>query len=140
MTIEPYLYFEGRAEEAANFYKTIFDFEPQILRFKDCPVPLPAGALPPGGEDKIMHMHMKIGDSNVLASDGRCGGKANFEGFALTYQAKDEADVDRVFNALLDGGSVRMPLDKTFFSSRFGMLTDRFGVGWIVMAPAALAA
>jgi PhnB protein len=135
MTIQPYLFFEGCAEEAAAFYQKIFGAEPpMILRYKDSPVP--AEHTPPGAENKVLHMSMKIGDSIVLGSDGHCSGAPGFQGFALTYTAKDEADADRVFDALSDCGAVRMPLGKTFFSPRFGMAADRFGVAWMVIVPA----
>lgn len=134
MTIQPYLFFEGRAEEAAAFYRDALGAELQMLmRYKDCPEPPREGMVPPGAENKVMHMSMKIGDSIVLGSDGHCSGTPGFQGFGLTYAAKDVAEADRVFGALSDGGSVRMPLGKTFFSPRFGMLVDRFGVSWMVI-------
>jgi len=91
--------------------------------------------MPPGIENKVMHATLRIGDSTIMASDGHCSGNAPFQGFSLTISAKDEADAGRIFAALSDGGQVRMPLTKTFFSPRFGMLADRFGVGWMVIAP-----
>ncbi len=137
MTIQPYLYFEGRAEEAAGFYQKVFGAELQMLmRYKDSPDPFPEGMIPPGAENKIMHMSMKIGDSIVLGSDGHCSGALAFQGFSLTYLAKDVGDADRAFEALSDGGAVRMPLSKTFFAPRFGMVADRFGVLWNVIVPA----
>lgn len=137
MTIQPYLFFEGRAEEAVAFYQTVFGAELQMLmRYKDSPDPHPEGMIPPGAENKVMHMSMKIGDSIVLGSDGHCTGKPGFQGFSLTYLAKDVGDADRVFEALSDGGALRMPLGKTFFSPRFGMVADRFGVLWMVIVQA----
>ena len=137
MPVQPYLFFEGRAEEAAGFYQKVFGAELQMLmRYKDSPQPCPEGMIPPGAEGKVMHMSLKIGDGEVMGSDGRCSGKADFEGFSLSYPAKDAADADRVFAALADGGEVQMPLGKTFFSPRFGMVTDRFGVPWMVIVPA----
>ncbi len=134
MAIQPYLFFEGRAEEAAGFYQKVFGAELQMLmRYKDSPDPCPEGMIPPGAENKVMHMSLKIGDAIVLGSDGHCSGEPAFQGFALTYVAKDAADADRVFGALSDGGAVRMPLGKTFFSPRFGMVADRFGVLWNVI-------
>jgi PhnB protein len=135
MTIQPYLFFEGRAEEAAAFYQKALGAELQMLmRYKDSPDPLPEGMISPGWESKVMHMSMKIGDSIVMGSDG-CGSeeKIGFKRFALSYAAKGAADADRVFSALSDGGAVRMPQGKTFFSPRFGMVEDRFGVLWMVI-------
>ena len=134
MKIEPYLFFNGRTEEALAFYKSAVGAESTMLmRFKDSPDPPPPGMVPPGSENKVMHASMKIGDSMVMASDGDCAGKPNFQGFSLTYNAKDAAEADRVFAALSQGGEVRMPLGKTFFSPRFGMCADKFGVGWMVI-------
>jgi PhnB protein len=137
MTIQPYLFFEGRADEAVIFYQKVFGAELQmLLRFKDSPDPLPEGAIPPGWESKVMHMSMKVGDAVVLGSDGCGSDKTGFKGFALSYAAKDAVNADRIFAALSDGGAVRMPLGKTFFSPRFGMVEDRFGVLWMVIVPA----
>lgn len=141
MTIEPYLFFAGCAEEAAAFYHEALGAELQmLLRFSESPDPAPEGTIPPGWENKVMHLALKIGDSTVLASDGCGPNDVGFKGFALTYAAKDVAEADRVFAALSDGGSVNMPLGKTFFSPRFGMADDRFGVSWIVIVPAPPAA
>ena len=106
------------------------------MRFKEGPQPSSPGMVPPGSEDKVMHASFRIGDTTVMASDGRCLGKPNFQGFALSITAADEAQADRTFAALADGGQVQMPLGKTFFSPRFGMLTDRFGVSWMVIVHA----
>jgi PhnB protein len=134
MIVQPYLFFEGRAEEAIEFYRRHLGAEVQMLmRYKDSPEPPPPGMVPPGGETKVMHASLKIGDTVVMASDGGCSGNATFGGFSLTISVKGEAEADRIFNALADGGQVRMPLGKTFFSPRFGMLADRFGVGWMVI-------
>ncbi len=134
MQVQPYLFFDGRAEEAAEFYKkTIGAKVTMLMRFKECPEPAQPGTMPPGSEEKVMHMSLQIGESMVLASDGRCQGKANFQGFGLTLSAADEAEAERLFAALGDGGQVQMPLAKTFFSPRFGMVADRFGVSWMVI-------
>lgn len=134
MKVEPYLSFEGRCEEAIEFYKKALGAQVEMLmRFKDSPEPPQPGCSPPGSEDKVMHASLRIGDSRVMASDGRCGGNPSFQGFALSLDAKTEAEADRLFNALADGGQVQMPLTKTFFSPRFGMVTDRFGVMWMVI-------
>jgi PhnB protein len=134
MQLQPYLFFDGRCEEALEFYKRALGAEVQMLmRFKDNPEPQ---ANPTGAGDKIMHTSFRIGDSTVMASDGRCQGQPSFQGFALSLTASDDAEAERLFAALEDGGQVQMPLAKTFFSSRFGMVADRFGVPWmIVVAP-----
>ena len=134
MKIEPYLFFDGRCEEALAFYKSAIGAETTMLmRYNQSPDPTPPGMLPPGSENKVMHASMKIGDAMTMASDGSCGGKPAFEGFSLTYNAKDEAEADRVFAALSQGGQVTMPLGKTFFAPKFGMCSDQFGVGWMVI-------
>jgi PhnB protein len=135
-TIQPYLSFNGRAEEAIDFYRRALGAEVEMMmRFKDSPEPCPEGMVPPGSEGKIMHACIKIGGSAVMASDGNCNGKASFQGFSLSYTASDEKTADRVFAALADGGQVQMPLNKTFFSPRFGMVADKFGVSWMVYVP-----
>jgi PhnB protein len=139
MQIQPYLFFDGRAEEAAEFYRAKLGAGiVMLMRNKDSPDKPPPGMLPPNSENKVMHMALKIGDTTVLASDGECKGKPSFQGFSLSLTVKDEAEAGRMFAALADGGQVRMPLTKTFFSPSFGMLADRFGVGWMVyVVPAA---
>lgn len=133
MHVEPYLFFDGRCEEAIEHYKkTLGATVENLLRFKDGPEP-DSGMVPPGSGDKIMHASFRIGDSRVNCSDGSCLGKPNFQGFSLVTEVKTDAEAERVFNALADGGAVHQPLIQTFFSSRFGMLADRFGVQWMVM-------
>jgi PhnB protein len=133
MAIQPYLFFEGRCEEAIEFYRRAIGAKVEMMmRYKDGPEPPPPGMLPPGSESKVMHASFQIGDATVLASDGRCSGKPQFEGFSLSLTVADEAQADRLFNALAEGGEVRAPLTKTFFSPRFGMVADRFGVGWMI--------
>lgn len=134
MKIEPYLFFNGRAEEAAEFYSSALGAEVvALMRMRDSPEPQP-DTLPPGSEDKVMHMNLKIGDTMIMGSDGCCAGEAAvFQGFSLSITVANEAEADRVFNALADGGQVQMPLAKTFWSPRFGMVVDRFGVGWMVI-------
>jgi PhnB protein len=133
MLVQPYLMFDGRCEEAIEFYRRAIGAETTMLmRFKDSPEPAPPGMVPPGSENKVMHAAMKIGDTTVMATDGGCQQKATFEGFSLTLTVPNEAEADRRFKALSEGGQVRMPLAKTFFSPSFGMLADRFGVLWMV--------
>jgi PhnB protein len=133
--VQPYLFFDGRCEEALEFYKKAVGAEVEtMMRFCDSPEPAKPGMCTPGSEHKIMHSCFRIGNTQVMASDGRALGKPVFQGFALSLLAADEADADRLFTALANGGQVQMPLAKTFFSPRFGMVADRFGVGWMVIA------
>jgi PhnB protein len=134
MQVQPYLFFEGRCEEALEFYRKTLGAEVQMLmRIKDSPEPQKPGVWPPGSENKVMHMSFRIGETTVMASDGRCSGKPSFQGFSLSVAAPDDAEAERRFAALADGGQVQMPLTKTFFSSRFGMVADRFGVSWMII-------
>ncbi len=127
--VQPYLFFNGRCEEAIEFYRQALGAEVEMLmRFKDSPEPPQPGMHPPGSENKVMHANFRVGDTQIMASDGRCMGKPNFDGFALSITVPNEAEADRRFAALADGGKVQMPLARTFFSPRFGMVTDRFGV------------
>ena len=133
MRIESYLFFNGRCEEAIEFYKKVLGAEVQMLmRNKESPEPHPPGMLPPGSENKVMHATLRVGSSNLMVSDGRCDGKPEFKGFTLSLDAATEAEAERLFSALADGGTVQMPLAKTFWSPKFGMVADRFGVGWMV--------
>ena len=132
--VQPYLFFGGRCEEALEFYKQTLGAEVEMLmRFKDSPEPAGCGPVP---GDKIMHASLRIGETIIMASDGCADGKQSFEGFALSLSVPDETEADRRFNALAKGGQVQMPLDKTFFSPRFGMVADRFGVMWMIIVPA----
>jgi len=132
-SLQPYLSFDGRCEEAIEFYRAALGAEvTMLMRFSENPDP---GMCVPGSENKVMHANLRIGDSTLLASDSRCEGKPSFHGFALSLTASDEAEAERLFASLADGGQVQMPLTKTFFSSRFGMVADRFGVCWMVIVP-----
>jgi PhnB protein len=139
MQVQSYLIFNGRCEEAIEFYKKSLGAKVEMLmRFKENPDKKKMGAecVPPGGDDKVMHSSFKIGETVVMASDGMSyDQKPEFKGFSLTVTAKNEAEADKLFNALSDGGKVNMPLGKTFFSPRFGMVADKFGVGWMVIIP-----
>ncbi len=131
MHVQPYLFFDGRCEEALDFYKKAIGAQVEMLmRWKDSP---DKSMCTPDNADKVMHVQFKVGDSTIMGSDGRNTGNPNFQGFALTINAKDEAEVDRLFNALSDGGKVTMALTKTFFSPRFGMLADKFGMNWMLI-------
>ena len=135
MRVEPYLLFNGHCEEAVEFYKKALGAEvAMLMRFKDSPEPHAPGMLPPGSENKVMHVSFRVGDTTVMASDGFCKGQTDFQGLSLSLTVSNEAEADRVFGALADGGQVQMPLNKTFWSPRFGMVTDRFGLGWMVTA------
>jgi PhnB protein len=130
--VQPYLYFGGRCEEALEFYKSALGAQVDfMMRFKESPEKHPPGVVPPGWENKIMHASFHIGTSAMMASDG-CEATSKFEGFSLGVSAPTDADAEKLFNALSAGGQVRMPLTKTFWTSKFGMLSDKFGVGWMV--------
>jgi len=133
MQVQPYLFFDGRCEEAIEFYRTALGAEvTALMRFKDSPDP----ACSPGAGDKVMHSALRIGDTTVMASDGQCQGQPSFQGFSLSLPVPDVAEAERLFAALGKSGQVQMPLSETFFSPRFGMVADRFGVSWmIVVAP-----
>ena len=134
MQVQPYLSFQGRCEEALEFYRKAIGAEVEMMmRFGESPEKMP-GAQPPA--DKVMHACLRIGDTAIMASDGECSGRAQFGGFSLALTAKDEADAKRKFAALAEGGDVRMPLMETFFAKSFGMIADRFGVSWMVIAGA----
>jgi PhnB protein len=132
MQVQPYLFFEGRCDEAIEFYKkSLGATVDMIMRFKEAP---DQSMVAPGSAEKVMHAAVRVGDAQILMSDGRCAGNANFNGFSLAVSAANEADAERMFNGLADGGQVRMPMAKTFFSPCFGMVADKFGVGWMVLA------
>jgi PhnB protein len=133
MSVQAYLFFNGRCEEALEFYRSALGAEVvMISRFKDAPEP---GMTQPGMENKVMHASFRIGDTIVMASDGRCDGQPRFEGFSLSIVAPDEQKAESAFAALAQGGKVTMPLTKTFWAPKFGMLEDKFGVGWMVSVP-----
>lgn len=133
MSVEPYLFFEGRCEEAIEFYKKALGAQVQmVMRYKDSPEPPPPGMVPPGSENKVMHASFTVEGTTVMVSDGGVSGKPKFQGFSLAVNVKTPADADRYFNALAEGGTVQMPLGKTFWSPRFGMVTDRLGVQWMI--------
>jgi PhnB protein len=130
MQIQPYLFFEGRCAEALEFYQRALGAEvTMLMHYKDSPDP----AMVHGNADKVMHASFRIGDSTVLASDGRCEGQPTFHGFSLSLMVADDAEAERRFAALAEGGQVQMPLAKTFFASRFGAVADRFGMSWMVV-------
>jgi PhnB protein len=135
MQVQPYLFFNGCCEEALKFYRDVLGAEvTAMMRYSDSPEPPPPGMLPAGFENKIMHANVRLGDSTIMASDGNCAGTPpSFDGFALSITVDDDAKAERLFAALAEGGQVRMPMTSTFFASRFGMLADRYGLGWMVV-------
>lgn len=133
MRVEPYLYFQGRCEEALEFYRGAINADGSVVtRFAD----IPGSQVPPGAETKVAHAVLRIGETTVLASDGQGAGEAEYNGFSLALTASDDAEAERVFAALADGGSVQLPIQSTPFSSRFGIVADRFGVPWTVVTQA----
>jgi len=132
MLVLPYLFFNGRCEEAIEFYrKALGAKEAMLMRYKDSPEPMPADKVPPGSENKVMHARFHIGETMIMASDA-CDAQPSFQGFSLSLTVANPAEADRVFGKLADGGEVQMPLSKTFFSPSFGVVKDRFGVSWMV--------
>jgi PhnB protein len=137
MLVQPYLMFGGRCQEAVDFYREVLGAEVQMLmRFKESPESPPPGMVPENWGDKVMHACLKIGDTQVMCSDGCSTAGAEFKGFSLSLTVPNEAEADRTFAALSDRGQVTMPLNKTFFARRFGMAVDRFGISWMVIVPA----
>jgi PhnB protein len=135
--VQPYIFFGGRCEEALEFYRTAIGAEvDMVMRFSESPEPTPPGMLAEGFEKKVMHSSFRVGESTIMASDGCSPEDGKFNGFSLSISVPSEADADRVFAALSKGGTVKMPLNKTFWSPCFGMLEDRFGLGWMIIVPA----
>jgi len=141
MLVQPYLFFDGRCEEALNFYKKALGAKvTAMMRFSESPVP-PSPEMCAGGDvaamdmSKIMHANFEIGDTQIMASDGMAQGKAEFKGISLSITAASDAEAQRVFKALGEGGQVQMPMSETFFAHNFGMVADRFGVSWMVINP-----
>ncbi len=133
MQVQPYLTFEGRADEAIEFYKTALDAKvTMVMRWKDSP---DKSMCSPGNEDKVMHSYMTIGETGVMISDGRNSGNPKFDGFSLSLDVKTDDEAKKLFASLSDGGAVVMPIGPTFFASSFGMVRDRFGVHWMVIKP-----
>lgn len=140
MLVQSYLFFNGRCEEAIAFYQKALGAQVTMkMRFKENPEPMAEGCGPGGGPapdgDNIMHASFKIGETEVMASDGMESGRPEFRGFSLSLTAASDAEAQRLFKALADGGKVEMPMDRSFFASSFGMVVDRFGVSWMVIKP-----
>jgi len=134
MQTQIYLFFNGRTGEALEFYKKTLGIEVgMVMRFKDAPGPNDPNCQPPSNPNGVMHSSFKLGDQTVMASDGMGGGMAEFKGFSLSLAVNNEAEADKLFAALSQGGQVRQPLIKTFFSPKFGVVQDKFGVSWMVL-------
>lgn len=130
--VQPYVFFPGNCAEAVEFYKSAIGATvDMVMRYREAPEKPPEGMIPPNWDDKVMHASFHIGDSLIMASDGH-GDEVGFRGFMLSIAVETEAEADRYFNALAPGGTVLMPLAKTFWSERFGMLKDKFGMGWMI--------
>ena len=137
MQVQSYLNFDGRCEEALDFYRKSIGAEVTVLmRFQDSPEPTDSGAPTPGIEKKVMHATFRVGDTTVMASDCHCKGQPKFEGFSLALSPATPAEAERLFAALANGGQVQMPLTKTFWSPSFGVVSDRFGVSWMISVAA----
>lgn len=135
MQVFSYLFLDGKADEAIEFYRKALGAKVnQLMRFKEAPEPAAQREGQPDNSEKVMHASLSIGETTVFLSDGECGSAPRFQGFGLALTVTDDNEAKRLFTALSDGGQVRMPLAKTFFSSSFGMVADRFGVTWMVMA------
>ena len=133
MHVQAYLFFDGRCDEAIDFYKkSVGATVDMLMRFKEAP---DQGMVSPETKEKVMHCAFHVGDTQILASDGHCAGKPIFQGSALAITVSSDAEAERIFGALGDGGQVQMPMSETFFASRFGMVADKFGVGWMVLNP-----
>jgi PhnB protein len=138
MLVQAYLNFDGRCEEALEFYRGAVGAEVlSLMRFKESPEPPAPGMVPPGAGNKVLHASFRIGETTLFASDCHCAGKASFQGITLSLTAANPAEAERLFGALAKGGEVKMPLSKTFFAVSFGMVVDRFGVPWMVIVPLA---
>ncbi|MEW6238861.1 MAG: VOC family protein [Candidatus Omnitrophota bacterium] len=135
MNVQPYLFFDGRCEEALEFYRNVLDAEIlMMMRFKESPDPAMRQS---GAPDKVMHSSFRIGETTLMASDGRCQEEPSFHGFSLSITVPDAVKADTLFAALSEGGQIQMPLIQTFFSPKFGMVADRFGVSWMIIVAAA---
>lgn len=131
--IQPYLFFNGRCDEVLEFYGRALGAKVEFLmRYHESPAPPPPGRIPAGFESKVMHTTFRVGQTTLMASDGCSAEKADFQGFCLSLALTTQTEAERVFAALADGGQVRMPLARTFWSPCFGMVEDRFGIGWMV--------
>ena len=134
MQVQPYLFFDGKCEEALDFYRDALGAEViMLMRYSEAPDAPPDGMVAPGSENKVMHCSFKVGDATLMASDGSCHGKPIFQGVTLSLTVKTKEEAETLFNKLGAGGQVQMPLMETFFSPRFGMVADRFGVSWMVI-------
>ncbi len=137
MNVSSYLFYEGQCQQALDFYRDILDIEiVELMHYADSPEPVAENCIPPGSEGKVMHCSFRLGDSLFMASDGMCSGKADLNGFAISLAVDDVQQAQRLFDVLGRDGEILMPLDKTFFAERFGMVKDRFGMSWMIHAAA----
>jgi len=136
MYVQPYVFFNGRCEEALNYYSEKLGAQVIFkMHFRDAP-PDPNNPPRPELADKIMHANVQLGTTFWMASDGACDPAAgSFNGFSLSLTVEDSAIAEKSFNALADGGQVVMPFQKTFWSDGFGVVEDRFGLKWMVTLP-----
>jgi PhnB protein len=138
MYLQSYLFYDGRCQEALDFYTSAIGAKVEsLMRFRDSPEPPDPKSMPHGSGDNVMHASFRVGDSVVLASDGFGRGKPVFQGFGLALTVASDAEAERMYAALASGGSVQQPLTRTFFASSFGMVTDKFGVMWMVITESA---
>ena len=133
MKVEAYLFFNGQCDEAIAFYQSALGAQVEMLmRFHEMPEPHEPGMIPEGMEEKVMHASLLIGETRVMASDGNCNESAKFDGFSLSLQVETKEHANKLFNALAEEGTVIMPIGETFWSPHFGMVTDKFGMGWMI--------
>jgi PhnB protein len=138
MSVQTYLQFNGRCEEALAYYRETLGAEVmEIIRFKD--VPEAAAGAPAGTEDKVLHACFRVAGTHLMASDGMCGGDAAFAGFSLTLTSSTDEETERLFTSIAREGNVVMPLSPSFFSSQFGVVTDRYGLSWTFVTQPAVA-
>ena len=132
MKVQPYVFFDGKCDEALQFYQRALGAKVNaLMRFSEAP---DQSQVKPESKNKVMHAAFQVGETEILASDGYCLGAPAFQGFALTIHAADSAEALKLFTAIAEGGKIQMPLDKTFFAASFGMAVDKFGVNWMVIA------
>jgi len=133
MDVQAYLFFDGKTDEALAYYAEKIGAKTEaLMRFEECPA---KEQMPEATWSKVMHSNFRVGDTQIMASDGNCGGQATFAGFSLTINVETDEEAERLFNALAADGRVEMAMGPTFFASRYGMLVDKFGVSWMVINP-----
>ena len=132
MKVQPYVFFDGKCDEALQFYQRALGAKVNaLMRFSEAP---DQSQIKPESKNKVMHSAFQIGETEILASDGYCLGAPAFQGFALTINAANSAEALKLFTGIAEGGKIQMPLEKTFFAASFGIAVDKFGVSWMVIA------